>query len=422
MVKKILSLFSGSGGMDLGFEGDFKVPSECVNKNIHSDWINEESEGFIKLKKNNFKHIFANDIEQSAYVAWTSYFCNKKGIENVFHTKSIVELVNSYYNGDYDFPNKVQIVTGGFPCQDFSVSGKRLGFNSHKSHENKCYKSNMCNKTNRGNLYIWMKKVIEITQPYIFIAENVKGLITLKNAKDRIEQDFNQINDYGFIVIPKVINAANYGIPQNRERIFFIGLNKDYLKKKAFKHINKPIIPEEYDPFPKPTHFNDKNNNNLINILNKNNKLVPYVKCSEALKGLNEPRHEANDLAQINYSKAKYGGQTQGQIEIDLNHIAPTIRAEHHGNIEYRRLSIVHGGQHKHELNQGLIERRLTVRECARLQTYPDDYDFVIKGNGSRYKLSPSSSYKLIGNSVPPLLAYSIAKKLEEIWENLFIT
>ncbi|RKJ42610.1 DNA (cytosine-5-)-methyltransferase, partial [bacterium 1XD42-8] len=98
----------------------------------------------------------------------------------------------------------------------------------------------------------------------------------------------------------------------------------------------------------------------------------------------------------------------------------PTIRSEHHGNIEFRRLSKEHGGVYDEELNIGMEERRLTIRECARIQTFPDDYDFVIPRQGENLSVSASQAYKIIGNAVPPLLAFHIAKRLEENWRKYF--
>ncbi len=114
------------------------------------------------------------------------------------------------------------------------------------------------------------------------------------------------------------------------------------------------------------------------------------------------------------------GKHCQGQSEINLNGVGPTIRSEHHGNIEYRRLSLEHGGTHKEELAKGLKERRLTIRECARIQTFPDDYEFILPSIGNNKSVSASDAYKLIGNAVPPLLGFHIAMRLQENWELYF--
>ena len=116
------------------------------------------------------------------------------------------------------------------------------------------------------------------------------------------------------------------------------------------------------------------------------------------------------------------GNHCQGQNEINLNKLAPTIRAEHHGNIEFRRLSAEKGGKNIQELAEGKQERRLTLRECARIQTFPDDFNFVIPSDDKKTKflVSPSQGYKLVGNAVPPLLAYHIAKKIESNWDYYF--
>ena len=117
------------------------------------------------------------------------------------------------------------------------------------------------------------------------------------------------------------------------------------------------------------------------------------------------------------------GKHCQGQTEIKLPSISPTIRSEHHGNIEFRRLSSENGGQIESELKKGLKERRLTVRECALIQTFPPDYEFVIENKNGRkgsFLVSPSQAYKIIGNAVPPLLAYNLAKRIEEVWDLYF--
>ena len=118
------------------------------------------------------------------------------------------------------------------------------------------------------------------------------------------------------------------------------------------------------------------------------------------------------------------GKHCQGQIEVKLDGVSPTIRSEHHGNIEFRRLSKENGGVIESELSLGLKERRLTVRECALIQTFPPDYEFVIpreNGRKGSFVVSPSQAYKIIGNAVPPLLAYNVAKRIEEVWDRYFL-
>ena len=411
--KRVLSLFSGCGGMDLGLEGGFWVHQDCVNENIHRDWIVERREPWLKLLRTSFETVFANDITKAAHNAWIPYF-EKRGKTNGFHLGSIVDLVKQAEKGEFQFPSNIDVVTGGFPCQDFSVSGKRKGFNSHKSHTGKLLdESEDSFQDNRGKLYYWMKRVIELTLPKVFIAENVKGLISLANVKDIIEDDFSAIGKDGYIVIPKLLFAPDYGIPQTRERIIFIGLNKTYLKATAIGHL------ENNDIFPHPTHKVIKHQLNLFESIYP---LKTYSTVGQILSGLAEPEDELFDLSQKSYSKAKHYGKTQGQIEVNLQGLGPTIRSEHHGNIEFRRLSLELGGKIVNELEAGLKMRRLTVRECARIQTFPDDFQFVRPQNkgDEKYSLSATDGYKLIGNAVPPLLAYHIARHLEHQWDYLF--
>lgn len=398
--------------MDLGFEGAFEVFSKCINKEIHADWIRESKGDRLLLKDTFFKTVFANDILAYAESAWVPYFKSRGTCPSIFKSSSIVELVKQHRLGQSIFPNNIDVVTGGFPCQDFSIAGKRKGFKSNRSHLNitNCEISDPT-KENRGMLYIWMKEVIEITKPKVFIAENVKGLISVGEVKSIIENDFRSIDSDGYLVLPaKIINAAEHGIPQARERIFFIGFNKKHLNKKALTELQKEVLDERYNPYPIKTHYLPRDNS-------PNPLLKKFVSSKDVLLDLEEPE-DSKDLSQQAYSKAKFLLKGQGNIEIKLDGLSPTIRSEHHGNIEFRRLSKENKGINTHELKRGLLQRRLTVRECARLQTFPDDYEFVKKS--AEYSLSATGAYKVIGNAVPPLLAYAIAKKLESIWSNIF--
>ncbi|MBT5470320.1 MAG: DNA (cytosine-5-)-methyltransferase [Nitrospina sp.] len=420
--KTVISLFTGCGGMDLGFEGGFSVPAHSVNPKTHPQWIERHSgENWVKLRDTQFQTVFANDILEDAKIAWAGYFSkkNNSNVSKIFHLESIVDFIkhnsSSKKNG---FPSRVDVLTGGFPCQDFSVAGKRKGFLSSKSHTGtKLKKCDDPSLENRGTLYMWMREAINVAQPKMFVAENVKGLVSLSNAKKVIENDFRSIGDGGYLVVPaKLLNAAEFGVPQKRERVFFYGFRVKSLKKKAIEALSQDEIPLEFDPYPFPTHTYTKQ----YQLLNAQD-LKPSVTVAEALWGLLEP-YATNDIDQQSYSKARwYGRHVQGQTEIKRDALGPTIRAEHHGNIEFRRLSKKNGGKQDDETSKGLPERRLTVRECARLQTFPDDYTFVNKPNGSsKHLVSASDAYRLIGNAVPPILAYNISKRLEFIWDNLF--
>jgi len=408
--------------MDLGFEGGFNVPIHSVNPKIHPEWIERYcGENWVTLKETRFQTVFANDILEDAKIAWASYFSRKNNLNanEIFHLESIVDFIKNNPNSKKGgFPKGVDVVTGGFPCQDFSVAGKRKGFLSSKSHAGtKLRKFDDPSLENRGTLYMWMREAINIAQPKMFVAENVKGLVSLSDAKKVIENDFRGIGGGGYLVVPaKILNAAEFGVPQKRERVFFYGFRVKSLKKKAIKALNQDEIPLEYNPYPLPTHMCGQQYD-----LQSSPDLNPSVTVADALSGLLEP-YATNDIDQKSYSKARwYGKKVQGQTEVNLDALGPTIRAEHHGNIEFRRLSKKNGGKQIDEISLGLPERRLTVRECARLQTFPDNYTFVNKPNGTnRYLVNPSDAYRLIGNAVPPILAYNIAKRLEFIWDKLF--
>lgn len=307
---KVVSLFSGCGGLDLGFEGDF----EFLGKRYY---------------KTNFKVIYANDIEPKA--------CDT--FEKNFGIKPVCGDIKNLLEGTLSPIPDCDIVTGGFPCQDFSLAGKRRGFTSE-----------------RGRLYKSMKRVIEMKQPKMFVAENVKGLMNLKNALETIKKDFSETKP-SYIVTHKLFNAADYGVPQKRERVLIFGVRKD-----IHERLGDLVIPDP--PLEQKTWVTAEQ---AIGDLINNNKVTH----------------------QDQYSKARnYGSHAQGNKAIKRDRPSVTIRAEHHGNIEF----------HYSE------ERRLSVRECARLQSFPDTFEFIG---------APSSTYKQIGNAVPPVLAWHVSQIIQ---------
>jgi len=323
---KVISLFSGCGGMDLGFRGGFDVFGK------HYEY-------------NPYDIVFANDIIKKACETYEHNFGHKP------HCGDIKDL-------DYRTLPKADIVIGGFPCQDFSLAGKRKGLSSE-----------------RGRLYLEMKKVIEHCNPMAFVAENVDGIRKSKTgddttALDIIIEDFKSI---GYEVVYKAVNAADYGVPQNRIRVIIVGIRKDINKKMKY---------------PKITHGE----------LGKQK----WVNSKEAIDDLWDKidATEIKNHTKRDYSKAKFypGKRMQGNCQINADRPSPTIRAEHHGNIEghYRSMN-------PNNPDDMTGWRRLSVRECARLQTFPDNFEFPC---------APSDAYKQIGNAVPPILGWNIARAL----------
>lgn len=325
---KVVSLFSGCGGMDLGFEGGFTY----LNK---------------KYKSNPFEIIYSNDFEKKACETYNYNFDNK----------IICDDINNI--NETDIP-ECDIVIGGFPCQDFSLAGKRKGFNSQ-----------------RGQLYKQMLRVVKSKMPKIFIAENVEGIsINIENSSPLLKI-IDEFKNAGYKVNYQLFNTADYEVPQMRKRIIIIGVRDD-LK----------ILPK----FPKPI----LSSNNWITAKEAIDDLWNKMDCDYV------PNHTSKD-----YSKAKFSenGKGQGNRQIEADKPSITIRAEHHGNIEghYRSTK-------PEEPENKNYWRRLSIRECARIQSFPDSFVFPC---------AASSAYKQIGNAVPPVFAWHIANNVLEILKDI---
>jgi DNA (cytosine-5)-methyltransferase 1 len=374
--------------MDLGFEGGFDALSASINRNIYPSWVQKDhNNGWVRLAKTGFRTVFANDVSEKAKRIWIRNFSKTGHSDSEYHVGSIIDLVKSARDGSFVFP-QADVVTGGFPCCDFSLSGKRGGFVSDKDHlGNKCFDGQPTEES-RGMLYFWMREVISIVKPKVFVAENVGAMKSLPDVMDAIMNDFKSI---GYTVKVKPLACVDFGVPQTRVRVIFIGVRNDI-------EMPESIHPEDTHSLAGENLFQDGK--------------LPHVTSGQAFFSLAEPG-VSNDLSQNSLSGAKfYGTRMQGQSEVVSTKPGPTIRAEHHGNIEFRRLSAEHGGKNLHGADEGLPERRLTVRECARLQTFPDDFEFV--GGEKEDRTGGPDAYRAIGNAVPPLLAYHIAMRLKE--------
>lgn len=148
--------------MDIGFEGGFV----CHQKSVPHNWVVRNMGDWVELERTGFDTVFANDIMKEAKLAWNQYMNRSE----VYHLGSIVDFVKAHNNGEKVFPDNIDVVTGGFPCQDFSVAGKRKGFDSAKSHNGENRGDDTPSEETRGKLYFWMKQVIDIVKPKMFIA------------------------------------------------------------------------------------------------------------------------------------------------------------------------------------------------------------------------------------------------------------
>ena len=299
--------------------------------------------GFVQA---GYQVVWANDFNEDAGKTY------KRNFGNHMHVGSIQDM-------DLSRLPQADIITGGFPCQDFSMIWKRGGI-----------------ETERGNLYTYFVEAVRQVKPKIFVAENVKGLLTANGGKaiERIIEDFTAL---GYKVHKDLYNFADYGAPQLRERVLIVGVRNDV----SFN-------------YSKPAPIRDPQN---------------YVTAGEALKGVEAVPH--------NNEKINIKPRTQKIIQLipeGKNFSAIPKDSEFYvkGMIShvYRRLdrnkpstTIIAGGgggtwgYHFEE------PRPLTNRERARLFGYPDD--FVFEGTVTEVR-------RQIGNSVPPVAAHEVAKYL----------
>ena len=325
---KVLSLFSGCGGLDLGFD----------------------LEGY--------KTIWANDYSEWAVASFRNYF------GDVIHLGDITQI-NPYT--DKSIPNG-DLILGGFPCQDFSVIWKQPGLNGK-----------------RGGLYRHFLEFVDAKKPKAFIAENVKGLLTANKRKaiETIINDFEAIAP-GYVVKPHLYNFADYGVPQFRERILIVGVRIDT----GFNFVH-----------PKPSHGPKGT--------------LPYVTAGKAIAGALEVPFNNEHINCMDKTRRMLELIPEGGNFTDIPKDNPLYVKGMISHV-YRRISrdkpaktiIAAGGggtwgYHYPE------PRPLTNRERARLQSFPDNFNFV----GSVAEVR-----RQIGNAVPPEGVRAVARRLKPLF------
>lgn len=330
---KVASLFSGCGGLDLGFA------------------------------KAGFDIVYANDNDGAV---WETFEKNH-GVD--IDKRSITEIKSNEIPG-------IDGVLGGPPCQSWSLAGAMRGIND-----------------NRGKLFYEYVRVLNDKKPLFFVAENVPGIISSAH-KAEFEKIIKKFSEIGYCISYKLIDSRDYGVPQERKRVIIVGYREDI--KKQFR-------------FPEPSHYSS----HVVSITGK--QIKPWVALDETIGDLpkakpakdknkaNEytefPNHEYmnggfSTIYMSRNRKKEWGGQSF-TIQAGGRH-APL----HPDSTKMRKV-----GEDKWIFDSKKPEvRRLSVRECARIQTFPDDFIFYYK--------NISDGYKMIGNAVPVKLAEAIAKQI----------
>lgn len=342
----LVSLFSGCGGLDLGVElaGLDAIQGKDVTDNI----LSNKQSFFKNREKSIFHTVYSVDMFKEAN---QTYKLNFPG-EIVQNEKDIRKIK--------DFP-KCDIVLGGFPCPGFSEAGPRLIDDE------------------RNFLYIHFIRCLMQTKPAFFIAENVKGMLTLGKG-EVIKQIIQDFESSGYKVKYRLVNARDYGVPQLRERVFIVGVRED--------------IDFEYE-FPEPTHGIQEDQ-------------APYVTLKDAIGDLESDPGEwyEGGFSSMYLSRNRKKNWNEQSFTIQASGRQAPL---HPGGERMRKI-----GTDKWELPGGDSEhRRLATKEIARIQTFPDWFSFSDGNNPSISKNGRLNKiYKQIGNAVPVELARLIAQPI----------
>ncbi len=337
---KILDLFCGCGGLSLGFE------------------------------KAGFDIALGIDVWNDAIKTY-----NRNHLESVGVCKDIHELTEDYLKDLAKKENVVGVI-GGPPCQGYSTVGTRDI------------------RDPRNHLYLEYCRVVEAINPQFFVIENVKGLLTLNKGMFK-EDIISRFSKLGYKVAYKVLNASDYGVPQNRQRVFFVGLKEgefEFPQEKDFKVSTLEALGDlpsleyedfdvySYDEYPSKTTYQNLMRKDSLGIYNHNK--TQHTEQTKNIIGMIKDGGRISDLPQEYWGIRKYNKAFQRMNSKEPSH---TIDTGHRNYFHYSE------------------NRVPSVRECARIQSFPDT--FIFEG-------SKTSQYKQVGNAVPPLLAQEIATRI----------
>lgn len=345
----VLSLFSGCGGLDLGFE--FAGLEAVMGKEVAEAAFRDRTVFQEQIPNNVFHTIYVNDIFDEARETY-----EQNAGKYLYIDKSDIRKIKEFPAAD--------LVLGGFPCPGFSEAGPRLVDDK------------------RNFLYLHFIRCLMQSQPKIFVAENVKGMMTLGKGEvfRQIVQDFEAA---GYTVYPALLNAAEYGVPQLRERVVLVGVRT-----------------EEKFEYPRlsPTHGDPRSG------------LKKIVTLRDAIQDLES---DPGDYFTGSYSSIFMSRNRKKEWD------EPSFTIQASGRqapIHPAGQPMQHVGKDQYIFPDGEENnRRLSVKEIARIQTFPDWYEF---SRGKSTKRNENAKlhlvYKQIGNAVPVRLAWAVAQPIAE--------
>ncbi|NOQ65558.1 MAG: DNA (cytosine-5-)-methyltransferase [Methyloprofundus sp.] len=322
---KVVSFFSGAGGLDIGFE------------------------------KAGFDVIYANEYDKSIWETYEKNFTNTQ-----LDKRSICDI-------DSDEVPDCDGIIGGPPCQSWSEAGTLKGIDDQ-----------------RGQLFFEFIRILKAKQPSFFLAENVSGMLASRHSK-ALKNIKKLFNDCGYELSFEMLNASDYGVPQDRKRVFFIGYRKDLKKKFSF---------------PSP-------------IEEKKTLKDAIWDLKDTVLSAQEKNHSNFDQCKLHNHEYAIGGFSM--IYLSRNRVRSwdqqsfTIQAGgRHAPIHPQAPKMVKVEKNKQIFAEGKedLYRRLSVRECARVQTFPDDHIFYYK--------NVLNGYKMVGNAVPAKLAEVLARQIRK--------
>lgn len=328
----IISLFSGAGGLDLGFE----------KAGFNTIWANEYDKDIWETFEKNFTHVKLD-------------------------RRSVVDISSD------DIPDAIGLI-GGPPCQSWSEAGSLRGIDDH-----------------RGQLFFEFIRILRDKKPLFFLAENVSGMLASRHSEalSNIKKHFE---DSGYTLSVELLNAHDYQVPQDRKRLFFVGYRKDLGLKFEFpypkdkKRFLKDVIWDIKDSAVPAKAKNYTNGNNC--------QLANHEYAIGSFSTIFMSRNRVRSWDEPSFT-IQAGGR-----HAPLHPQAPKMQF-----IEQNKRIFVESHEH--------LYRRLSVRECARIQTFPDEHKF--------YYTNVMAGYKMVGNAVPPYLAYHLAKKIYEDMKSIGI-